>query len=107
MWSFRQVVRETGMRAMSDEVTRKERQTAIRILQSHQAPKDVRGFTVEPGEDHYGDPVLWIWLDVDDANRAQRERVPRIVAFMDAVRDDLFKELHDYRPHVGIRAANA
>jgi hypothetical protein len=46
---------------------------------------------------------MWVWYEVEDPNRQDHARVLRLLTFTDRVRDDLFQQLEEYRPHVGIR----
>jgi RNA binding exosome subunit len=96
---------EDAMRSVSAKVTKEESEKAVRVLARQTLPKDVTGYAVEPGEDHYGNPVLWVWLDVTDPNRTDRDRVVLISDFIKQVRHELYQELEEYSPHVTIRAA--
>ena len=84
-------------------IGRLEAKTAEDVVSAHHLPQGIRSFTVEPGQDEDGDPVMWVWFNAKDPNLRDRERVARFVAFMNEVRDDIFAKLEEYRPHVGVR----
>jgi hypothetical protein len=91
------------MTSAAVKVAKRETQVAEDVVKAHGLPAGVRHVTIEPGEDHDGDPVMWVWYEVEEPNRQDHARVVRLLTFTDKVRDDLFQQLEEYRPHVGIR----
>jgi hypothetical protein len=68
---------------------------ARHVLGRVKMPAEIVGFNVRPGEDHYGDPALWIELEmpVEGSGLPERGRMREIVAFINET-------------HAALRAAN-
>ncbi len=73
----------------------------MRALDS-QKPPHVKKYRVEIGEDHTGDPALWIYLGVTKDNSPSRQKVVALRKFADEVeRQVLAKKLSRW-PYVRI-----
>ena len=68
-------------------------------------PRDVKAYGIELGLDSTGDPALWIWLDVTNADRPTSAKVTRLRNFSDKISRTLLDEGVSRWPYVRLRAA--
>lgn len=78
---------------------------ARKTLAKMDLPKDVKAYGIELGLDSTGDPALWIWLDVANADRPTSARVTRLRNFSDRISRALLDEGVSRWPYVRLRAA--
>jgi hypothetical protein len=83
----------------------REVRLATRILEKYALPNGVRHVTAEPRYDHDGDPIVQIFLHVDNANHPDSELSNQIVGFVGNVRPELLSRLSHAFPHFGVREA--
>lgn len=70
-------------------------------LWSHKPPF-VKGFGLETGEDHTGDPAIWIYLKVTKDNNPSRSKVVALRKFADEVQQRVLDRRLDRWPYVRI-----
>ena len=62
------------MVTVAEEAIRDQDERRIRaVLDRPGRPDSIKGFQIEFGEDHAGDPAVWVWLLVRDDNRSPQE----------------------------------
>lgn len=76
------------------------------VVRKHPLPRFVTGFDVEYGDDHDGDPAMWVLFKVDEEGVPRTPRLEEISPQIDAmnqlvsdVRSDLFNVLPDRWPY--------
>ena len=60
---------EVTMGRVAMNLAKREAKAAEDAVRAHRLPQGIRGFSVEPGMDEDGDPVMWVWFDAEDPNR--------------------------------------
>lgn len=62
------------MVTVAEEASRVKDESRIRaVLDRPGRPDSIHGYQLEFGEDHSGDPAVWVWLLVRDDNRSPQE----------------------------------
>jgi hypothetical protein len=74
-----------------------------KIVKSHRFPADVLAVELDFGRDWMGAPAAWIEFLVESDLRPSEEKIARLNAFTDSVRNDLLKAKPFYWPYVGFR----
>lgn len=86
---------------MTSDPDKKAVADVIDELWSHKPPY-VKGFDLEIGEDHTGDPAIWIYLKVTKDNNPSRQKVVALRKFADEVEQKVLdRRLHRW-PYVRI-----
>lgn len=68
-------------------------------------PRDVKAFKIDLGLDSTGDPAMWIWLDVINADRPTLAKIARLRSFSDKVSRTLIDQGVTHWPYIRLRAA--
>ena len=66
---------------LARRIQEQEEATIRRIVDAMPWPADVKGYDVEFGSDWEGDPVVRVWLLVDDDLRPSAEKLKRVGGF--------------------------
>jgi hypothetical protein len=91
------------MQDVSVRTTKREQRLATSLIRKHALPEGISGFTVEPDEDQYGDPLMVNWLEAKAADHWSDDRVAAFAEFGQTPRPQLYQVLEEYRPHVSLR----
>ena len=92
------------METIAEEEAREEA-IAWSVLRSRPVPEDVHGMEITFDEDEYGDPIMWVWLDIDDVPHPPQDRIERFVKFIESSRDALLAKNLKHYPMFRLRGA--
>jgi hypothetical protein len=89
---------------LARRIQEQEEATIRRIVDAMPWPEDVKGYDVEFGSDWEGDPVVRVWLLVDDDLRPSAEKLKRVGGFTREVAQALLDAELSHWPFVRLRA---
>lgn len=100
--------------SLSSRLTAEDVRRVEEAVRSHPLPPFVTGFDVEYGDDHDGDPALWVLFTLRDGGVPRTPRLEEVKpqidemnALVDAVRLDLFQILPDRWPYFRFVASHS
>jgi hypothetical protein len=73
------------------------------LVNRHKAPKGVRTWSAEYGEDSTGEPAVWIWFHFKDEDGISQRKIHELTDFVQSVRSDLLDAKIGRWPYVGFR----
>jgi len=85
------------MENIAEEETREE-VIARSVLGSRPLPDGIHDYRIEFGDDHEGDPAMWIWLAVEDIPHPSPEWIDSVLKFTQSSRDELLAKNLKFRP---------
>ncbi len=92
------------MVTLAEKTLRQQDENVIRtVLRRSGFPAAVKGYEIEFGEDHSGDPAVWIWLLVREETEPSKIFLDELIPYARAIGRELVEAQLGHWPYVRFR----